>query len=62
MLLAFNSKPQTDKIRSYIAMYFNMESKECLRKNYGTFCHYLVYNGENGLEMGPDILYKLLRH
>ena len=39
-----------------------MESKEKIRDNYGTFCHYLVYNNHNHLELGPDIIYKCMRY
>lgn len=30
--------------------------------NYGEFCHYLIYNTEHGMEIGPDIPYKRLRY
>lgn len=39
-----------------------MESKEKIRTDYGTFCHYLVYNNGHNLELGPDIVYKKLRY
>ena len=58
----FRNEPDTHDIRNYIRSRFNMESKEKIRDNYGTFCHYLIYNKGNHLTMGPDLYYKRLRY
>jgi len=62
MALMFREKPQTDNIKNYIATNFNMQSKESINKDYASFCHYLIYNTDKSLEMGPDIEYKRLRY
>lgn len=32
-----------------------------MRTTYAEFCHYLIYNNDNSLEIGPDVVYKRRR-
>jgi len=62
MVMACRNELDNKNLRKDIAVNFNMQSKDSINHDYGEFCHYLMYNTEVGMEIGPDIPYKRLRY
>jgi hypothetical protein len=56
MLCCLNSEPDLKGIRRNIEEHFNMQSKPYVFNKHGTFCSMIVYNGNQTLQLGPDLV------
>nr|UNI73825.1 MAG: RNA-dependent RNA polymerase [brine shrimp endornavirus 1] len=57
MLAMLSGRPDSKNLRNYIAVKFNMQSKESISEHVGSFCNFVAYNMDNDhAEFGPDLV------